>query len=69
MNACAGCRFFEAHSSGLGFGQCRRHAPAIVNGVNDERWPQVEAIDGCGDFEPALMRQPTVRLGTMTDPA
>lgn len=39
---CAVCRYFS-------YGECRRHAPIIVDAIHN--WPHVNLDDWCGDFE------------------
>jgi len=53
---CCYCRYFSdsvrlwgSDFKGRGGGECRRHAPDLHD--NDPRWPLVNNLDWCGDYE------------------
>lgn len=49
---CETCRWYQiqGYPTGSGFGDCRRHSPAV--GKDAAAWPTVAHDDYCGDAEP-----------------
>lgn len=62
---CGDCRFwFEPHS------QCRRNAPEPMSMSATGRetlWPQVQAHDWCGEYQPGYIDRPSMPEGAMLE--
>ena len=60
--ACGNCRFFDPWFRDAEGGRCRRHPPQQI--VDDHySWPEVYAVNWCGEWEARQAEEPPTELG------
>lgn len=71
---CETCQFWD-HEENWTSGECRRFAPrAVIETVTADkpprfaaRWPETDALDGCGEHRPIPSNDAPIPYGRMTD--